>query len=248
MKLLIEQWRNYQEQLELEKELLEEGWRDKLTKGLAGLALAGGLGLGAPSKAQAQDTGTMTSVERPLSQVEILSSDVERKIVSDFNNLKLKNRFAEPIVLKRSDVTSLAKTVSKMAISRGHQKGVDKYAEVAVRLLKIGVSEGADVEPVIEYVEGNFAKRIKKEKKEPKSTVTSYEVRDNPRIIQQSVMGVWMTASQGGSIDKALDKLTKNLVRGIKDGDITREDAQKILKLVNSPDNSQKIDKILGLQ
>ncbi len=38
---------------EIEKALLEEGFKDKLTKGLAGLALAGGLGLATPNVAAA---------------------------------------------------------------------------------------------------------------------------------------------------------------------------------------------------
>ena len=62
MKLIMEQWRDYQNSVDLDKELLEEGLKDKITKGLAGLALAGGLGLGMPSKAQAQTPGTISSI------------------------------------------------------------------------------------------------------------------------------------------------------------------------------------------
>ena len=234
--------------LNTENDILEEGWKDKLTKGLAGLALAGGLGLSGPAQAQSAPTGELTSVERPLNQAEILKSDVKRKLVADFNALKLKDKYNMPVILKTSDsrIDELSKAVADMAISKGHEKGIDRYTEIAVNLIKTGIEAGGDLGPTIDFVKSSFIKRTKKKKL--KRTVTSYETRNNPRIIQQAVFGIWIDAQQGKDIGPASDKLTKALVRGIKDKDISKADAKKILQLVSKPNNISKINKILGLQ
>tara|TARA_A100001011_G_scaffold399882_1_gene510766 strand:- start:13305 stop:14027 length:723 start_codon:yes stop_codon:yes gene_type:complete len=240
----MEQWRGYQNSLE--EESLEEGLKDKITKAMAGLALAGGLGLASPSKAQAQTPGTISSVERALSKAEIISSDIEKQIVNKFNKLSIKY----DISLVRRDVKGLAMAVAKMAVSMGHnhQKGIEKYSQVAVNLLEIGFRDGAGKGPVIDYVKKAFEKRIEKKKPKRKVTVQKYEIRDNPRLVQQAVFGVFLAAGQGESLKKPMDNFIEVLKRAIKDGDLTLEKGKKILNLLkDGPQAQDKINKLLGL-
>ena len=79
--------------------------------------------------------------------------------------------------------------------------------------------------------------------------VQSFETRDNPRLVQQAVFGVFLAAGQNESMDKPIDDRMSKMKRAIKAGSMSREDAKKILKLIpKGPSAMDEINKILGLQ
>jgi len=250
----MEQWREYQDSIDLDKELLEEGLKDKITKGLAGLALAGGLGFSSPSKAQ--NTSQPAGIEVSANKVNDMSSNIEKKLISIFNSSDIKDDIGLKITLKDDEIKGLAKTIAEYAVMRGHdsQKGVRVYSQTAVNILEDAFKRGAGRLEAIDLVKQSFEKRIAQTKAEKKKakTVTrtqSFETRDNPRLVQQAVFAIFLAAGQGESLDKPMDDLMSKIKTAIDDGSMSKEDAKKILKLIpEGPSKMDEISKILGLQ
>ena len=65
---------------EIEAALLEEGFKDKLTKGLAGLALAGGMGLATPNVASATEPQSKPAITMNNPSLGFSMADEEKKI------------------------------------------------------------------------------------------------------------------------------------------------------------------------
>ena len=252
MKLIMENWRDYQDSIDLEKEILEEGIRDKITKGLAGLALAGGIGLGAPTKAQAQTPGTISSVERPISDSEYAASDKLKEMLRILTKDPAIDDLGDKVSFQKSDLVELAKTMSEYAAAKGHKgdKAVKVYSKTAVNIIKDGIRRGGNKKEVVNIARQSFKERLAKVKnKKTMVRVQSFETRDNPRLVQQAVFGVFLAAGQNESMDKPIDDLMSKMKRAIKDGSMSREDAKKILKLIpKGPSAMDEINKILGLQ
>ena len=248
----MEQWRDYQNSLDLDKELLEEGLKDKITKGLAGLALAGGLGLGMPSKAQAQTPGTISSVERSISDSEYAASDMLKEMLSRLAGDPAVDDLGMKVNFQKSDLQKLAKTMSEYASLKGHKgdRAVKAYSKAATNIIKDGVKSGGSKQEVVGIALESFNKMIAKVKSEKTAgKVQSYETRDNPRLVQQAVFGVFLAAGQGESMDKPMDDLMSKIKRAIKDGSMSKADAKKILKLIpEGPSKMDQINAILGLQ
>ena len=252
MKLIMEQWRDYQNSVDLDKELLEEGLKDKITKGLAGLALAGGIGLGMPSKAQAQTPGTISSTERAISDVEYVASDMLKEMLNILAKDPAIDDLGMKVNFEKSDLKELANTMSKYAAAKGHKgdKAIKAYSKASINIIKDGVKSGGNKKEVVDIARQSFKKRLAQIKdKKTMVRVQSFEIRDNPRLVQQAVFGVFLAAGQDESMDKPIDDLMSKMKRAIKDGSMSREDAKKILKLIpKGPDAMDEINKILGLQ
>ena len=254
MKLIMEQWRDYQNSVDLDKELLEEGLKDKITKGLAGLALAGGLGLGMPSKAQAQTPGTTSSVELSISDSEYAASDMLKEMLSRLAGDPAVDDLGMKVNFQKSDLQKLAKTMSEYASLKGHKgdRAVKAYSKASINIIKDGIKSGGSKQEVVGIAIESFNKmiaKVKSEKPAGKAQVQSYETRDNPRLVQQAVFGVFLAAGQGESMDKPMDDLMSKIKRAIKDGSMSKEDAKKILKLIpEGPSKMDQINAILGLQ
>ena len=247
MKLIMEQWRDYQNSIDL-----EEGIKDKITKGLAGLALAGGVGLGVPNKAQAQTPGTISSVERPISDSEYAASDKLKEMLKILTNDPAIDDLGMKVSFQKSDLKELAKIMSEYAAAKGHKgdKAVKIYSKAAVNIIKDGIRRGGNKKEVVDIARQSFKKRLAQIKdKKTMVRVQSFEIRDNPRLVQQAVFGVFLAAGQDESMDKPIDDLMSKMKRAIKDGSMSREDAKKILKLIpEGPNSMDQINKILGLQ
>lgn len=252
MKLIMEQWRDYQNSVDLDKELLEEGLKDKITKGLAGLALAGGLGLGMPSKAQAQTPGTISSVERSISDSEYAASDMVKEMLSQLAASPAKDDVGLKVNFQPNDLKQLAKSMSEYASLKGHKgdRAVKAYSKAAINIIKDGIKTGGSKMEVVGIAKESFEQMKKKVKaKKTTSRAQSFETRDNPRLVQQAVFGVFLAAGQGESMDKPMDDLMSKMKRAIKDGSMSKADAKKILKLIpEGPSKMDQINAILGLQ
>ena len=103
------------------------------------------------------------------------------------------------------------------------------------KYLEHGVSEPEAINSVREGIRARITKLDKKKAKKSKKKITrrvdKYEIRNNPMIVQQAVLGVWVAAGQPGGIEKALDTLSKSIIRAVKDGDLSKKDARKIFWL-----------------
>ena len=252
MKLIMEQWRNYQNSIDLDKQLLEKGLKDKITKGLAGLALAGGIGLGMPSKAQAQTPGSISSTERAISDVEYVASDMLKEMLNILAKDPAIDDLGMKVNFEKSDLKELANTMSKYAAAKGHKgdKAIKAYSRASVNIIKDGLKSGGNKQEVANIAKQSFEKMLAKVKdKKTTVRVQSFETRDNPRLVQQAVLGVFLAAGQGESMDKPMDDLMSNIKKAIKDNSMSVEDAKKILKLIpKGPNAMDEINKILGLQ
>ena len=142
--------------------------------------------------------------------------------------------------------------MSEYAAAKGHKgdKAVKIYSKAAVNIIKDGIRRGGNKKEVVDIARQSFKKRLAQIKdKKTMVRVQSFEIRDNPRLVQQAVFGVFLAAGQDESMDKPIDDLMSKMKRAIKDGSMSREDAKKILKLIpEGPNSMDQINKILGLQ
>ena len=220
---------------ELESYLIDEGLKDKITKGLAAAALAGGLGFGTP----AQATPDFTSTETPITQV--AESGTARNIEA-----KLKKKGIDGF--SAAELQGIGQRLDKAFMMSNVPK--ENLEDWAVNFITDSINDiGASKKDTIKAVETAIQKTLDKRAKKPemKRTVTRTDMRRSDLIIQQAVYGVFMARDQA-ALDKAGDVLVKELAKGVKDITITREEAREILTLSQSSKNADKINKILGLQ
>ena len=220
---------------ELESYLIDEGLKDKITKGLAAAALAGGLGFGTP----AQATPDFTSTETPITQV--AESGTARNIEA-----KLKKKGIDGF--SAAELQGIGQRLDKaFMISNTSKENLENWAVnfITDSINDIGASKKDTIKAVETAIQKNLDKRAKKP--EMKRTVTKTEFRRNDLIIQQKVYSVFMAQDQA-ALDKASDELVKALAKGVKDKTVSREEAREILTLSQNSKNADKINKILGLQ
>ena len=145
---------------------------------------------------------------------------------------------------------SLADTRTVVVLAGDDQQINPKvYSKTAVNIIKDGIRRGGNKKEVVNIARQSFERLAKVKNKKTMVRVQSFETRDNPRLVQQAVFGVFLAAGQNESMDKPIDDLMSKMKRAIKDGSMSREDAKKILKLIpKGPSAMDEINKILGLQ
>ena len=112
---------------EIEAALLEEGFKDKLTKGLAGLALAGGLGLATPNVASAEEPTSKPAITMNNPSLGFSMANEEQKIQDKlreeiFSTLKAdKTKMRMLAKLNREEPGSVKKITDKMLIQSANR-------------------------------------------------------------------------------------------------------------------------------
>ena len=171
---------------EIEVFVLEEGWKDKITKGLAAAALAGGMGLGGAAQAS---PGELTSVETPITQVAQSQTAVD--IAAALKSQGVEGYSAD-------DLNNLGKLLDKALKLSGSGTTNAGLEEWAVSFIVDAQQDGASKDMIIKAVEGVLKKAIAK-RTPAKTTTSNVEMRNNPVIVQQSVLGMWSAAARSST-------------------------------------------------
>ena len=144
----------------------------------------------------------------------------------------------------------MEKEIDSIKLTPPSSSQIKAYSKASINIIKDGVKSGGNKQEVANIAKQSFEKMLAKVKnKRTTVRVQSFETRDNPRLVQQAVFGVFLAAGQGESMDKPMDDLMSNIKKAIKDNSMSIEDAKKILKLIpKGPNAMDEINKILGLQ
>jgi len=248
--------------------LIEEGLMQdiaaKASNTLKALALSATMG--AAGTAAAQPAGVLQSTETPITSTsrksEVTKEQVTRSIVDRINKSKFKDKYDRIVEVSPDDVfierigEAVANLYNKTAPA---DKTISQYENVAMNALSLGFkkkhSEYALYRAVAQIVEDMLKEELKKKRsRKPSISLRAGERRDNITLVSMSarnVMTAVATRQSKRNQNKAFNKLKKNLIRAVKDGEIPKEKALKVFDIVKDSSKSfseraNEIDKLIG--
>ena len=226
-------------------------------KALALAATLGGAGMGTAHAAPGQLQSTETPITSTTSARNAVGSRVAQSLAEKINNLNLKDKYGLKIEVDSSQTTELGEITARMYNEFGHgNQTIDDYTDATLGILKVGFDQGVSEGQLFSFVHKLLVKKMKKRQKKKRAAsrrirITKTEHRNNPLIVQQAVLGIFVDANQGKPVGPALDNLSKQMIRAVKDGDMTKAEAKKVYDVLRSKQTPDKqmdqITKILKL-
>jgi len=238
---------------EIEK-AIEEGFLQdlgsKASNVMKGLAIAAAIGGASP--AAAAPAGRLQHTETPIVSARHVDA-VAIALAKKINDAKFKDRFGLDLRADPNDpnIEKLAKTITELYNHHSHgDQTIELYTQKVFEVMETTLRSKSPAWQVYNYTNTVLRKKFKKKKKTKKRlTVTKTTFRNNPILIQQAVLGIFLDANAGKSIKPALKNLRNALKHGIRSKDITREDASRIFTALKKKPSvaMSEINKILKL-
>jgi len=214
----------------LNEETIEESWKSKLQKFLAGATLAGGMGL---TPAQAAPSGQMTSTETPITQTSRVESASASKIVKILKQNGIKDISAPEV----NEIGRLADKVWRLRAKKGVSSDdwLQKLGDWFATQIKLNGKDEA-IKDVEEYL---------KNKMPPERTVTQSTFINHRAVVQNALNGIGAALLSSGDVGAAIGKFADAVKAAYKGGDLSKEEVRKISNIMQDDTTmSSKLEKI----